>query len=419
MARRPVTAVIALSLPALALFGAGAAHAADTAPTDVVVAWDTTAGTRIKVTWQDATDTPNRVRFVGDPADDVVVVPASAPDVAYLTPTPGVPTRVSVEVGDATGATSPAGLSAEFDRSAVSTPVLDSLVPTGDTFTLRWHVPAATDGTPGDPLDALPAGWPRTSVKHGCGGADEVIGDVSSFTVHAPPAPGPFEVVVRNPWGPSPTSAPATLVGTSLRATVPVTTTYAQPVRITAATLSHVPDLGCLPVEAAGPVRTLYLQSRTSADAAWVGVGSIRAADGPTDLLPTAIGTRQFRVVAGAASWPSGAVASVAAVSPAATARTLAWVRSARFLTPTVRRGAMSTAHVWVSPALDTTALLQRRTSTGWVNVKQAPMVDGVADFRITPTATSTWRWVLPTAVGPNGLSIASTATPPFTVTVS
>jgi hypothetical protein len=80
--------------------------------------------------------------------------------------------------------------------------------------------------------------------------------------------------------------------------------------------------------------------------------------------------------------------------------------------------GGKSTAHVWVNPGLRTTALLQRRAATGWVNVKQVGMVNGLADYRFTPTASSTWRWVIPTNLGPNGLTIAWTATPPFAIKV-
>ncbi|MFC7489457.1 hypothetical protein [Knoellia alttitudinis] len=377
----------------------------------------------IKVTWRDPPDTPNRVQFSGGQPEDIVLVASTAANEALINPQAQVssppPYRISVEVGDATGPTSPAGLSAEFDRSLDGPAVWDSMVPHGDLLTMAWHVPpATTDHTPGDPLDSFPEGTTGSDPFNHCitpQGTRE--GTTYTIPIASAPPTG-WQVTVGNPWG---TTVSKSVLFTRATASIanPATTTYGQPVAITGGLRSTALGGGCVSSPFSGPVRKVHLQARTGTGAPWYGVGSITDGNEVFRFAPTATGARQFRVVASATSWPATWAASNAAVTSAVTSQTLAWVRSARFLDPAIRRGERSTAHVWVSPGLSTTALLQRWSPTGWVGVKQMPMTNGVAQYRFTPAATGSWRWVIPTTRAPNGLAIAWTATSPFSITVA
>ncbi len=430
-------AACALALP---LVGIPPAHAVDQAPTNVRLAWDTGSSWRIRVTWDDAEGTANRVQFAGQEGVPALVG-GGAPNVALLdagsAPWPmRAAIRISVEVGDVGGATSPAGLSAEFDGNVEGMAVIDSLVPHGTTFTLRWHTPPVTDPNPDDPLDEIPAGR-RLGIVWGpaidCGAISSESFPVtqlpSTYTPAKPFLPGRLMVENASPWGMVPNEGMG-LFTTAIPTTVATRTTYGSTVAVAGSSGRQAAVRGagsCALLSQPEAGRLVHLQARNSSAGPWYGVGTTStASDGTFRFAPPAIGTRQFRVVESAVPWPNQTVtmdglpaALSAGVTPPLTAGTLARVRSARFLQPTLRRGDRTTAHLWVGPELATTALLQRWSAGQWSNVKQVAMSGGVADYRFTPNASSGWRWVIPTSRAPNGLMIGWTASAPFWVTVS
>ena len=94
---------------------------------------------------------------------------------------------------------------------------------------------------------------------------------------------------------------------------------------------------------------------------------------------------------------------------------------SARFLDPTATYGQKVTAHLWVSPASNSTATLQRWTGTAWTGVKSVRLVNGAGSYTFTAVrrGTTAYRYWIASARAPNGLPVASTYTPTFTLRVS
>ncbi len=131
----------------------------DPAPTNVTVAWATSAHKSILITWDETGDVENVVTLqdrsgtvdIYGPQD----VPAGQPNREVLPADAGGTMRAAVVIGKP-GSTplSDPGYSVYFDTSAPPKPTLTSVVPRADgTVTITWTKNTVPDTTPGDPLD--------------------------------------------------------------------------------------------------------------------------------------------------------------------------------------------------------------------------------------------------------------------------
>jgi hypothetical protein len=285
----------------------------DPAPTGVTIRWATPAHEQVLVTWQETGDLRNVVQVVdadGSPMGIAgVVVEAGQPNETLLFGGGfDQDRRIAVWAVDADDTpTSDPGLSPVYDTDRPPAPVIHTVAPREDgTILLQWRPGHVADDTPGDPLD-LPAEVPQRFIpvaSHtGFNAYDELSGPTTATSIVVVDRPKPVQVGVRtvpNEWGSS--GAAAQVWGTRLTATVPRTAVDGGRLRVTgtAIKVGRSCDPGpCTTEDWPDAGRTLHLQSRTSADAAWTVVATGRAdAQGDFGFTVVSPGTRDYRVFA-------------------------------------------------------------------------------------------------------------------------
>ncbi|GAA1551108.1 hypothetical protein GCM10009741_64490 [Kribbella lupini] len=413
---------------------ASPAAAADPAPTNVKVAWSSTAHTHVRVTWNEVGSLPNRV-FPQYPSGlgTETASTAAAPNqvdlpVGLFSSQPSV--RIAVYAGTAAGgSTSPAGLSVPFDTLATNAPVVDQVIAGADNhFAMTWHAgPAKTDPNAGDPLD-LPTA-PHTFQVYASLATvtiwDVVVPWTTATTVTFRTTDKPpitVNVYERNEWM-------VTSPGTSLAfdterfgaVTVPASTTYGQPTVISGVIerLSRFCDPGPCWADRVGEApRPVVLQARANAASPWYAVGTVQSGtDGRFRFAPVAYGTRDYRIAVpdklGADSFGLGVI------GPAYTTLTRPKVL-ASFADPTVTLGQPARARISVSPAANVRTTLQRWDGTAWRDLKWVDLTSGWGDYTFVATqrGSHAYRFLVPSFTY-GGRPLAWQVSPTFVLTAS
>ena len=407
--------VLALSVGLLtAGLTATEAVAADPAPTNVQISWKDDTFQYVHVTWAEDAPRPNKVfiRTVGQPAQSVVTyVAADAPNALDLPKAPisalKGPLEIGVAVGTSAGETSTVAVSSKFDNNAPGRPVLSWFDATGSsTLTVAWYSGGRPlDSTYRDPLDRSD---PETfQPQYAVGGAPIAIGQPSMatrVTFTGPTTGYKLSVVARNEWSAGPAMAELTARPTKLTAKIPTWATYDKWVMIRGTFDS-------------GPaVRGVVLQARNSATSPWYVVGGNSFDNGQYWLEAISRGTRQYRVAL--PNMITGSAAYFGTYSAPVTMTTQQVVRSARFLTTTLKYGAEARAELLTNPAITGKVSLQRWNGKTWTGVKDVAITKGraVGTFPARQPGRVAYRYYVPARTW-NGLFVAATYSPNFVLT--
>ncbi|MFF5081011.1 hypothetical protein ACFY36_28505 [Actinoplanes sp. NPDC000266] len=331
-------AALALAGPVVGLPTALKAPA-EPAPTNVTVAWASSAHDAVVVTWDETGDVRNRVELVnpdGSPSGVAwLTIEAGQPNQSALPGFGGVynsDLRVAVSVVDADDeVVSDPGLSPVFDTNGPPQPVIETVVPREDgTVAFSWRSGDLVDTTPSDPLD-VPAESPARFVPlasySNFNDYEQLVPApvaVTSFVV--PQRDKPYNVGVRtapNEWTFNGVSAPVN--GTKVTATIPKKVTTGAKLTVTGKVvyLTRACDPGpCWSIENDDAGRLLRLQARANASAAWQTVATTRArADGKFTVSVKSPGTRDYRVVAPAVERAANRDAKAYFATPATTTK--------------------------------------------------------------------------------------------------
>jgi hypothetical protein len=337
------------------------------------------------------------------------------------------------------GVAGEAAFSPVFDTQAPQRPIVTSVQGWIDgRIKYTWTAsPLEPDTTPGDPLDV--PGPPKyavvmnlTLVNEGPRAMAVTTGTTATLAWQV----SSTAVVEANEWTFSPSLNIYALAykrpigwlgsrGGRVTASTPAVATYGLPMTITGLAEERV-HLACWNDECdhtyPSPSRRVVLHARRDASSPWVGVTSgLSDSQGRFAFRVTAPGTRQYRVALLGVPYPQSSITYVGATSSPTTTITKTRVLSARFLDPTATYGQKVTAHLWVSPASNATATLQRWTGTAWTGLKNVQLVNGVGNYTFTAVrrGTTAHRFWVPGTKAPNGLPVASTYTQAFNLHVS
>jgi hypothetical protein len=406
--------------PALAVTGALAASllaatpavAADPAPTNLKISWKDDTFSAVHVTWDEEGSQPNRIVLHRDGAaipERLQLIPADAPNAVDIAARdlPGLQvTQIGVAAGTAAGSTSPMALSPEFDSQRASAPVLISNTISGaNAVTVRWRAATPVDTSPGDPLDrtAPPQFQAEYQVRDTAGGVPiGGSGTATQLTVTPPARPYALQVRQVDEWG----------VGSI--ATVLKVNSSAPTLRVPA--WARYEDLLEITGTVNGDFRPVILQARNTPTSPWYVVATT-ASSGNFFFDLVRPGVRQYRVqvpnsVTGNAVW-FGAYSSVAT-------STIQLNTYGIFQADPIRRGQLGHAHVTVSPAADTTAVLQRWNGKIWTTVGPVAVRGGrgVGYVRAVTVGRVAYRYYVPATVY-RGATYQAAYSPNFILTTA
>jgi hypothetical protein len=308
---------------AAALGGAPIALAAPTepAPTDVTLAWNSSAHDGATITWSETGDVRNRVDVVA--ADGSTI--GENPQYTEAGQPNGVPLqrlavdtsyRVEVRVVDAAGnVLSEPGFSPDFDTDRQPPAVITTVVPHEDgSILMTWEPGKYNDPNPGDPLDVppvLPYKYIPIASTVPVDEYDELSGPTAARRFLVPSRQSPVDVGLRavpNEWSYQTGGDPTLSVqGTGLTATIPHTATIGGKLTITGKSerlVRFCSHFWCQVDTYDDGGRGLQVQSRTSAGAAWHTVATTRA--GKTGTFSVKVpfaASADYRVVAPVVTW--------------------------------------------------------------------------------------------------------------------
>ena len=417
-----VTALLASTLAASALTApalAAPADLPDPAPTNVHVTWKDETFKQVRVTWQETTPQPNTIvlRHKGTTARYLIVrLAADAPDVvdfsalsvrdyAWIGSTD--PLEFAVAVGTQTGDTSPATASESFDAFTPDRPELLSASMSGtSTIKPRWAPRQLADTTPNDPLDRnVPVTYmPYYSTTQG--GTQIPIGQrgpATELTFTGPKPPFWFGVVAHNEWGGQFDGAWVTARPTQLTVKVPPWAVYGlNTVKVTG---TYTP---------ADEKRQVVLQARNSSTSPWYVLASTNFTGGKFSYDLGTGGSRQYRVAIPNTSEYGGSLASFGAYSTP-TASTTQLRPLGYFWYVQIYAGWTNPARLQVSPAVNTTATLQRWNGKIWTTVGPVKITNGYgyANIRTASPSRVAYRYYVPASTY-GGLRFAAAYTPTF-----
>ncbi|GAA1556375.1 hypothetical protein [Kribbella lupini] len=357
--------VLAAGMAASVLVAAPAS-ATDVVPTNVRIAWKDTTFQTVVVSWDEAEPVGNSIQlfkrgfttayyatsFLADQPNSVEV-PAATIRAANWREGRDTPFEFAVSASGG-----PKVVSMSFDANTPDAPeVVSRTLSTAGVSTVRWK-DASRDTTPNDPLDRtepltyqvnyVPTGSPKSYPIGARTAATQ-----ATYTLRSPYS---LYVAGYNEWGNQFYRRLLTAEATRLTAKVPSWVVYQDSARVTG---TYTPATESRPV---------VLQARNSSTSPWYVVASAVFRSGKFGFQLGTGGSRQYRVVTPTATYSAGAVIAYgASTAPAASTTQL---RTSGFFTgDPILAGMRNTAGVYVYPALNTTAQLQRWTGTAWSTV--------------------------------------------------
>ncbi|MET7283508.1 hypothetical protein ABZS29_35100 [Kribbella sp. NPDC005582] len=419
----------ALAAAAVAALTAGlqapAWAAAPDVPTGVTIAWADSSN--IKLTWTDTGEANtvywqlpggNELKFgdVASTAANEFLFPASV--LAKNLDKVKLIVKSTNADGESASAPSP-----EFDTFVPAAPALqDATLAANLSTQLKWTLPATSDATPGDPLDARGyEGIEVTALRPN--GTTQSLG-VYSFatdgaTIAPQPRPTTFTLTSISPWGKAKGARTVKLGTLGAGITVPASAQFSNrlPIKSTL-------DLFTSPgrEERASGIK-VELQARAKTTDAFKTYGRY---DGNTtaafDTGIAALGNRQYRL------WvPARKVATsnVIVLTPATStsvksSKTYVKFGTGGFSPSVVRVGARSTFSVKILPAVSVKAQLQGWTGSKWIALGDLPLTKGSYVERgdiETERYTVRVRVIAPTVVV-NGLTVLANTSPAYNLTV-
>lgn len=406
--RRTVVAV-GLAVAAVAAFTTSASAAGPAAPTGVTIAWADASQQQIRVTWTDAGEA-NKVRFKSAilGTDDIGTVAAGAPN-ELLVPTDGLyggqRATFTVASVDSAGTAGPVAESVEFDTSAPADVPITYADPRADgSLLVSWHDAAPQyDYNPKDPLDGPDP--VRYSIVNLNGGTETPVpGNLRFAVIKARPRPYYVSVRAENLWGRSNTRKFTFDQTTITGGAIPTSAAYGHMLTVSGTT-------GILQQHVA-------LQARDSASKPWVTLTSTYSGfDGVFRLQAPSPGARQYRLLAPA--WKRQDAAALEYATGVTTSLTKHSIGYAKFSANVVNLGQNVTASLYVAPATNVRAQLQRWNGKSWVGVKDLILAKGTTSYTFKPTArgTTAYRFFIPsTTYGGRAITWTTSASLPLVV---
>ncbi|TWD79840.1 hypothetical protein FB561_0906 [Kribbella amoyensis] len=354
------------------------AHAADTAPTNVRIAWKDSTHQEVRVTWTEEGTRPNRISvrsqasptalrtfYVASDAPDELDIPASS--IAPKTGTDAV-FQIGVAAGTEAGETSAAELSPAFDMLGPVFMELDSYsLAGGSTLSVKWKRASvqAEDKTPNDPLDVT--GTDLYQPQYVKDGRTVPLGEPTrstALTFTGPRPPFTVELAGTNEWiGSDHAGATISVASYHPTASIPAwvrADTSQNTVRGTFTGSGH---------------DKVILQARNSATSPWYTVGWQNFTNNQYAFDMRAAGSRQYRVQL--PNTVKGERAFFGGYSPVVSTTVQTSV-GANFWNPTIRVGQTSRAAVYMRPYLVGHARLERWNGKTWTLVGPVPIANGL-----------------------------------------
>ncbi|QNE19299.1 hypothetical protein F1D05_16975 [Kribbella qitaiheensis] len=409
-------AVLTLALLTVGLT-APTATAADSAPTDVKVSWKDDTFQFIHVTWSEDAPQPNRivVRKVGETTEragwHVTADGANAFDVPKSAVRQGSTVKDVLEIGVAAGTeageTSPVAVSAAFDIHYPAQPLFEDMWPAGtNTLTARWYGWNYQDPNPGDPLDRADPVTFNPTYQIGSA-APVLIGKPTTETTvffAGPKPPYDFYVWSENEWARGVDSARGHARTTAFTASVPSW--------VVAGTSTVVSGTYAGPSTA-----RVTLQARNSATSAWYAVAGSDFSGSKYRFAIPSQGTRQYRVAIGNRS--DGLTAWYGGYSAAVTTTVQQKVTTDGSRTVHRYYGEAPQMYVYVSPAIEGAAAMQRWNGKVWVFVQNVNLRNGWGRNAISRASlgSTTYRYYVPNHLYGGNL-VAAAYSPNFVITV-
>ncbi len=390
------------------------AAAAEPAASNVRLAWKDSTFQHVTVTWdsdftgstvvvvrnQGETDGPKMdfVRAAGQPNRlDLDASLLNAFESSYFKP-------MEIVVRGASG-TTPA-VSVPFDAFAPDpVQLVSSTMTAAGVSTVRWKPSQRTDTTPNDPLDrtvplTYQVSYTPVSTKKPVNIGTRSTAAQTTYTLRSEYT---LNVLAYNEWGGQWPSGIVTAKATRLTAKVPAWAVYG--VTNPRLTGTYTPDF---------ERRQIALQARNTATGPWYTVASQIASGGRFEFEMGTGGSRQYRVVAPTALLFNGSSVNYAATTAPASSTTQLQAFG-QFWWTQITYGRSNEARLHVSPAVNTTATLQRWNGKTWTTVGPVAVKNGYGVGRIVTAKPSrvTYRYYVPASTY-GGLRFAASYTENF-----
>ncbi|TWD79841.1 hypothetical protein FB561_0907 [Kribbella amoyensis] len=391
--RTAIAAALTAALVTTLTTPATPAAAAETAPTNVRIAWKDSTYQRVVVSWDETEPVANLVtlRTRGDRNYFSVTTTADQPNAIeveaarirdYSWYSPGKPLEFVV-AGGPSSAVSPG-----FDAFAPNQAHLIAATRSAaGATTVRWQPPTGTDLTPNDPLDRnLPLTYQVSYIPASTGRQVPIGGRTTATQVtYTLRSEYKLQVVAHNEWGGQFPTTMVTANATRITAHVPSWAVYDSDSVVTG---TYTP---------ADQQRQVVLQARNSSTSPWYTVRSITARGGRFEFPLGTGGSRQYRVTAPTSQYYNGALVYNAASTAPAASTTQLRVLGAFWYTQ-ILAGWTNEARLYVAPKVNTTATLQRWNGKTWTTVGPVKVKNGygVGYIRTTAKGRTAYRYYVP-----------------------
>jgi hypothetical protein len=409
--------MLAVALAVLVGTTALTACQSDPMPADVTVSWAGDGRTAVQVSWKDD-NAPNRITIEGvlSSSPSYVKYVAAGEANTWEIPTSAFPPdgnyRVAVATGTSQGGvTSKVARSEVFDTDGPVRPGGASATPQGRGVLMKWSVPVAPqDFTPNDPMDVKGPKTQRYVPMVGRpGGMMRAIGPGTTSTrqvINSLQPPYLFQLRAQNEWS---TRIGGEVLGltSSINGVVPALAQYSVQVHIRGRVVMQEvvcdAESACVQRRATPAGVPVVVLTQVTPGARWTPAARGSTTAGGHYDIPMVNGpSRPYKITVPAYT-RVGVLTGESSSRPAYT-KSVVRVATAGFVGgPAKRRGDNVMVYTTVTPAMNSTAILQswNRQTRKWVNLKAVPLRKGQASllFKASQAGSFSYRFVIPAAM--------------------
>jgi hypothetical protein len=409
--------MLAVALAVLVGTTALTACQSDPMPADVTVSWAGDGRTAVQVSWKDD-NAPNRITIEGvlSSSPSYVKYVAAGEANTWEIPTSAFPPdgnyRVAVATGTSQGGvTSKVARSEVFDTDGPVRPGGASATPQGRGVLMKWSVPVAPqDFTPNDPMDVKGPKTQRYVPMVGRpGGMMRAIGPGTTSTrqvINSLQPPYLFQLRAQNEWS---TRIGGEVLGltSSINGVVPALAQYSVQVHIRGRVVMQEvvcdAESACVQRRATPAGVPVVVLTQVTPGARWTPAARGSTTAGGHYDIPMVNGpSRPYKLTVPAYT-RVGVLTGESSSRPAYT-KSVVRVATAGFVGgPAKRRGDNVMVYTTVTPAMNSTAILQswNRQTRKWVNLKAVPLRKGQASllFKASQAGSFSYRFVIPAAM--------------------
>jgi len=409
--------MLAVALAVLVGTTALTACQSDPMPADVTVSWAGDGRTAVQVSWKDD-NAPNRITIEGvlSSSPSYVKYVAAGEANTWEIPTSAFPPdgnyRVAVATGTSQGGvTSKVARSEVFDTDGPVRPGGASATPQGRGVLMKWSVPVAPqDFTPNDPMDVKGPKTQRYVPMVGRpGGMMRAIGPGTTSTrqvINSLQPPYLFQLRAQNEWS---TRIGGEVLGltSSINGVVPALAQYSVQVHVRGRVVMQEvvcdAESACVQRRATPAGVPVVVLTQVTPGARWTPAARGSTTAGGHYDIPMVNGpSRPYKITVPAYT-RVGVLTGESSSRPAYT-KSVVRVATAGFVGgPAKRRGDNVMVYTTVTPAMNSTAILQswNRQTRKWVNLKAVPLRKGQASllFKASQAGSFSYRFVIPAAM--------------------